>query len=155
MTIYEEEFTPIEDGEEKKYEEEYEKDEESSYKVTHKFYIAGVQHHQMYKVMKKLEKGFFLFLIPEPTNKYDPNAIKITFPVSQEDVMLGYVPKRFSSEVSAAIELGKTLECVIVTLNKSAKPWEQCEVEIREFEEVEDIEGIEEDEETEEIEGIE
>lgn len=115
-------------------------EEKPPYKVTHKFYIAGVQHHQMYKVLKKLEEGFFLFLVPEPTNKYDPNAIKITFPIAQEDVMLGYIPKKFSSEVLAAIELDKHLECVIVTLNKKTKPWEQCEVEIRELEEVEEDE---------------
>lgn len=111
--------------------------EEIPYKVTHKFYIAGVQHHKMHKILDKLEEGFYLQLVPEPTNKYDPNAIKIVFPTTQEEVMCGYVPKRFSSEVSAAIELDKILECVIVTFNKTAKPWEQCEVEIREIEEVE------------------
>lgn len=114
-------------------------EEEAPYKVTHKFFIAGVQHHQMHKVLDKLEEDFYLQLVSEPTNKYDPNAIKIVFPIVQEEnVMLGYVPKRFSSEVSALIELDKTLECVITILGKNAKPWEMCEVEIREIEEVKD-----------------
>lgn len=128
--IIEEMFDEVEEDNE-------EECEEIPYKVTHKFFIAGVQHHQMHKVIGKLETNFNLQLVPEPTNQYDPNAIKIVFPVAQEDIMLGYVPKRFSSEVSAAIELDKILECVIVTFNKAAKPWEQCEVEIREIEEVE------------------
>lgn len=126
-------------GEEKEDEIEGEICENITYKVTHKFFIAGVQHHQMHKVLDRIKNGYFLQLVPEPTNKYDPNAIKIVFPVAQEDIMLGYVPKRFSSEVSASIELDKVLECVIVTFNKSAKPWEQCKVEIREIEEVEDV----------------
>lgn len=112
--------------------------EEIPYKVTHKFYIAGVQHHQMHKVLDKLEEGFYLQLETESTNKYDPNAVKIIFPESQRDVMCGYVPMKFSSEVSSMLELDKILECVIVTFNKTAKPWERCEVEIREIEEVED-----------------
>jgi hypothetical protein len=48
------------------------------------------------------------------------------------DIMCGYVPKKFSSEVTAAFEVGISLECVIVELDKTAKPWEQCKVEIRE-----------------------
>lgn len=111
-------------------------EEEVPYKVTHKFYIAGVQHHQMYKVLDKLKEGLYLYLSPEPTNKYDPNAIKITFPTVHEYIMLGYIPKRFSSEISAVIEIEKIIDCVIVTFDKNAKPWEQCEVEIREIEEV-------------------
>lgn len=120
--------------------DEVAKGKDPFYKVTHKFYIAGVQHHQMYKVINKIEEGFNLQLTPEPTNKYDPNAIKIEFITSNNIVSLGYVPKRFSSEVSAAIELDKHLECVIVTFDKKAKPWESCEVEIRELEEVEGYE---------------
>ena len=42
------------------------------------------------------------------------------------------MPKKFSSEVCALLEIGKNLECVIVELDKTAKPWEQCKVEIRE-----------------------
>lgn len=146
MTIYEKEFTPDEDGAEERYEKAYEtetddkmdsKEEvEVKWKVTHKFYIAGVQHHNMHKVLSILKEGLYLQLVPEPTNKYDPNAVRIIFLTAKKDVMLGYVPKKFSSEVSAAIEIGKNVECIIVTFNKQSKPWEMCEVEI--VEEVED-----------------
>jgi hypothetical protein len=47
--------------------------------------------------------------------------------------MVGFVPKKFSSEVAAALEVGKELECVLVKLNKNAKPWEMAKVEIREM----------------------
>jgi len=108
-------------------------DDKSNYDVTHSFFIAGVQHHQMHKVLKNMEEGDHLQLVLEPTNKYDPNAVRIERPqLDGEDVMCGYVPRKFSSEVTAAFEIGLTLECVIVELNKTAKPWEQCKVEIRE-----------------------
>ena len=93
--------------------------------MSRRFFIAGVQHHQLHKVLAELQLGTKLDLVPEPTNKFDPNAIRIQY----KDTMCGYVPKRFSSEISAALEVG-TLTCTIITLNKTSRPWEQCEVEI-------------------------
>lgn len=107
-------------------------DNQATYKPTHSFYIAGVQHHQMHKVLSKLKNDNYLQLVPEPTNKFDPNAIRIEYYSTHEEVMCGYVPKKFSSEVCAAIEVGKHLKCVITEFVPSAKPWEQCKVEIRE-----------------------
>lgn len=89
------------------------------------FFIAGVQHHQMNEVLGELGLGDELELVQEPTNKFDPNAIKIIY----EGTMLGYVPKKFSAEVSAAFETDELL-CTISKLDKTAKPWEQCEVNI-------------------------
>ena len=47
--------------------------------------------------------------------------------------MCGYVPKKFSASLSAAIETEANIECVITKLNKSSKPWEWCQVEVREI----------------------
>ena len=91
-----------------------------------KFFIAGVQHHELHEVIEDLNEGDELDLICEPDNKFDPNAIRIEI----EDTMLGYVPKKFSAKVSAALEVGHDLECKITKLTPSAKPWEQCEVTI-------------------------
>ena len=97
------------------------------------FFIAGVQHHQMHKILDQLSVDDFLVLVPEPSNKYDPNAVRIEkVRMSGEDVMCGYVPRKFSAEVSALIEIGTLLECKISEFDKAAKPWEQCKVEIRE-----------------------
>jgi hypothetical protein len=90
-----------------------------------KFFIAGVQHHQIHEVLAELTEDEILDLVPEPTNSYDPNAVRIEF----NGVMLGYVPKKFSAEISAMLETSELL-CTITTLNKAAKPWEMCEVEI-------------------------
>jgi hypothetical protein len=90
------------------------------------FYIAGVQHHELHEVIEDLAEGDELDLICEPENKFDPNAVRI----ESDGTMLGYVPKKFSAEVSAALEIGHDLECCITKLTPTAKPWEQCEVSI-------------------------
>lgn len=100
--------------------------------ITHNFFIAGVQFHQLHKVLNLLEEGDNLALVPEPTNKYDPNAVRIECFLQDGDIMCGYVPKKFSAEISAAISIGKRLECKIEKLNPGSKPWEQCKVTIEE-----------------------
>lgn len=104
-----------------------EMEQDKDYKVTHSFYIAGVRFHELDNVINDIAEGDNLALIPEPSNKFDPNAIKVEY----RQAMIGYIPKKHSSEVAAMIEVGKELECVLTKLNKDAKPWEQCKVEIR------------------------
>ena len=105
---------------------------EKEYNVIKSFFIAGVQHHEMKTVLGEIEDGNIFALIREPSNKYDPNAVRIEYPTEDGSVMLGYVPAKFSSEIGAYIEIGRKLSCVVVELNKAAKPWEWCRVEIRE-----------------------
>jgi len=99
-----------------------------------KFYVAGVQHHHLHKVIKEIEEGDYLDLIPDPSNKFDPNAVRI----EHNSTMLGYVPKKFSAEVSAALEIDPRFECSITKLDRDAKPWEQLEVVIKRDEDNED-----------------
>jgi len=96
---------------------------------THTFYIAGVQHHRLHTVIEDINEGNCLHLVPEPANKFDPNAVRI----EHKGTMLGYVPRKFSSEISGMIEIGIDLECVITELNKEAKPWEMCKVAIKKW----------------------
>lgn len=92
-----------------------------------KFYLAGVQFRpNAVAVLNELNEGDILDLEPEPTNKYDPNAIKILSGVEH----VGYVPKTLSAEIATMIELNEC-ECEITALNKGGKPWELCEVIVR------------------------
>ena len=97
-----------------------------------KFYIAGVKFHQMNSVLNDIVEGNVLALVPEPTNRYDPNAVRIIYARHDKEAMLGYVPKKFSAEVSARLFIGSSLECVVTEFKRQAKPWEMCKVEIRE-----------------------
>jgi hypothetical protein len=101
-----------------------------------KFYIAGVKFHDLPKIINEVEEGEHFTLEPEPTNPYDSNAVKIL----RNEVFCGYVPKKFSAEITALIEIGTNLQCIVTKVNPSAKPWELCEVEISEVEEEEDHE---------------
>ena len=100
---------------------------------SNEFFIAGVQFHQLKTIIDKLEVGDNFELVLEPTNKFDPNACRIEyFTTDHEQVMCGYVPKKFSAEVSALLAIGTPLGCKIVEFNRNAKPWECCKVEIKE-----------------------
>ena len=113
--------------------DEEERDEKESYQVIKSFFIAGVKFHKMKNVINEMEEGDNLLLAPEPENRFDSNAIRIEFVNLEDKTMLGYVPAKFSAEISALIDLEENISCVITKLNKEAKPWERCKVEIREL----------------------
>ena len=112
------------------------------------FYIAGVQFRpkeEIKKAMKEIKADFRLVLIPEPTNKFDPNAVKILYITDDlKDFFLGYVPKKFSAEVSGLLEAGIELYCIVKTVNPLGKPWEMCEVVIQDVDES-NLDGIPEE----------
>jgi hypothetical protein len=100
------------------------------------FYIAGVQFRPRQEIdyaAKELEVGATLLLLPEPTNKFDPNAVMILGCLVDTDregveVFLGYVPKKFSSEVSSMLGIGAPVTCTVDEVNPSAKTYEMFKV---------------------------
>jgi hypothetical protein len=128
--------------------------------MSRKFYIAGVQFRpsSALEAIKALEEDDMLVLDPEPDNKYDPNAIRILTDHEVGDIAtrehLGYVPKKFSAEIAAMIEVDglNSVECIVTKVDPSAKKWEMCEVEVKSVdeewideEELDDLDGYEED----------
>jgi len=103
------------------------------FKTIHSFFVAGVRFHQANEVIHELKQGEKLKLVPEPENKFDPNAVKIM----KDETMLGYVPKKYSSETSAMLEIGKPIFCILTEINPKAEPWERLKVEI--VEELEEV----------------
>ena len=91
------------------------------------FYVAGVQFRpkeDIAKAVKEMKVGDQLILDPEPTNRFDPNAVKIL----RGDDFLGYVPKKFSSEVSALLSIGAPVVCTVDEVNPAAKTYEMFKV---------------------------
>jgi len=115
------------------------------------FFIAGVQFRPAAEIAmakKALQVGDQLHLEAEPTNKFDPNAVKIIFDMTDngEDatpLFLGYVPKKFSSEVSALLGIGAPLTCTVDEVNSAAKTYEMIKVTVAIL--VDEIEGGDED----------
>lgn len=65
--------------------------------------VAGVRHH--YKgPAEHVRVGRPAILEPEPTNEYDPFAVKVLAEIedSEEPQMIGYIPRTHSQTVSAA-----------------------------------------------------
>lgn len=107
------------------------------------FYLAGVKFHEAHKVLGELGVGVTLSMEPDPTNKYDSSAVKIEYLVGNgvedeagnEDfdvTMLGFVPAKISSQVSAFLEINESPVCTITELNPTEKPWKQIKVAIEE-----------------------
>ena len=114
------------------------------------FFIAGVQHHNSKECIDEMKEGDYLTLTPEPTNKYDSNAVCIEFThqtiegsienidgieeeigADYDKVMLGYVPAKLSPTITAAIITSK-VTCQVIKLDKQAKSWERIRVKIEE-----------------------
>jgi len=95
---------------------------------TREFFIAGVKFHDLHKVINEITEGDEFDLVAEPTNKYDSNAVQLIF----NRTMCGYVPKTFSSEISAALDTygSECLLCEVVSVNPKAAPWEQVKVKV-------------------------
>ena len=115
------------------------------------FFIAGVQFrpkNEIAEAGKILKQGDLLRLIPEPTNKFDSNAVMITLPIEEEqkELFLGYVPKKFSSEVAGMLSIGAPIGCIVEVVNPAAKTYEMFKVtvQIPEDEEYEEPDMIEE-----------
>ena len=96
-----------------------------------KFYVAGVKHHSIHKVIDKMKEGQSLDLTLEPTNPYDPHAVRIEYHTFEGEVMIGYVPAKISEQVSQSIlDPSNWTQCVIVELDVAASPWKQLKVKI-------------------------
>lgn len=96
-----------------------------------KFFVAGVKFHKFHTVKDILEEGMELTLIPEPSNKFDKNAVMIKY----NDIMLGYVPAAklgYAKDVSEALKSGLELKATITTLTPDFEPWNALEVEVEE-----------------------
>jgi hypothetical protein len=104
---------------------------------TYEFYVAGVQFHDLKTCIGEIKEGDQLNLENDPENIYDSNAVKIQYCRETSDgvesIMTGFVPKKFSASVTAAMIIAEQ-KCVVTQLNPSAKHWEQLKVRIKEVE---------------------
>ena len=112
-----------------------------------KFFVAGVKFHQAKECLSRLEEGMTLMMVPEPTNKYDANAVMLIAHIEDDEFMLGYAPMKISSAVSAFLEYAEGPICVLTKVDPTSKTWTQLEVAIGEEEECEDesFEDVDED----------
>lgn len=69
--------------------------------------IAGISHHKKAFYSLDLEKDDYVTeLVEEPTNKYDPNAIKVIV----DGQHIGYIPAKKCAKVKSILHSGKVKE---------------------------------------------
>lgn len=93
------------------------------------FHIAGFTYWNGLEVFDRLKIGSELQLEVEPTNGYDPNAVKILF----EETMLGYIPRDANEEISKFLQLGYAdlFNVLISRITPDMHPEKQISVVVR------------------------
>ena len=86
--------------------------------------LAGFQFYKGEKIWGQLTPKDPLKLTHEADNKYDTNAIV----VSWRDYQLGYIPRRESKSFVGLMDEGKQLNAEIITLSESDNPWKRIEI---------------------------
>jgi hypothetical protein len=78
--------------------------------------IAGLSHHvRVRSALDHLQPGDVLTLAREPQNRYDAKAVRID---DVHGMKLGYVPATQSPAVSALIDNGYAVRCVVDQLGR-------------------------------------
>ena len=64
--------------------------------------VSGVSYRgdKARKALRRAEDGQFIYLYPEPDNKFDSSAVKVVL----DDVHIGYIPKNRSFAISQALK---------------------------------------------------
>ncbi len=75
------------------------------------FAVAGGFYYGMRGALDNMAAGDRLFLRPEPTNRYDPNAIEVLDGTGEK---LGYIPRKATGAPLAALAEGRVLEAEII-----------------------------------------
>jgi len=93
------------------------------------FHIAGFTYWNGVDVFDQLKISTKLRLEAEPTNGYDPNAVKILF----NETMLGYIPRDSNEDISKFLRLGYTdlFDIKINRISPEAHPEKQINVTVR------------------------
>ena len=83
--------------------------------ILSRFSIKGTYYRTFEDIERanKLQKGETLYLVPEPNNEYDKNAIKV---LTEDNVHIGYIPKELCRLFNDILE-GKISEIYVIDIN--------------------------------------
>lgn len=89
------------------------------------FYVAGFKFHRGQELIRqgKLIFGTKLYLVPEPENPHDSNAIAIYC----SRIKIGYIPKQY-----APLYKGKKYTAWVSRIDMNAPTWERVEIDLKE-----------------------
>jgi hypothetical protein len=90
-------------------------------KILFQTHIAGMQFHPGKDIYQNLLPGKELYLVADPTNKYDKYATAVHVILKKEvttvGYMLGYIPGQYSRIVSVLLSNNIPITCFIVAVD--------------------------------------
>lgn len=88
--------------------------------------VAGVTFEGRQEIIGMMHGNEIVMLIPEPENKFDPNAIAVwvAFPPESghEKAQIGYLPREFAALVAPMIE-GERIQCKVDEISGGFEMW--------------------------------
>ena len=97
-------------------------------------YLAGRKYHEADEVWNQLEVGTELQLVRDLDNRYDVNAVPLTFKAENgEDYLIGYIPQTENEVLALFLEMGWTdlFECRISKIDPNAFSERQIKLTIK------------------------
>ena len=96
--------------------------------VEREFYITGIRYHSACQgsdcgALPGVKVGDMLLLEEEPENAYDPMAIRV---LTQEQEVLGYVPRYYNKAILARLHDGMGYSCKITEVNANMRNCSEC-----------------------------
>lgn len=96
--------------------------------VEREFYITGIRYHSACQgsdcgALPGVKVGDILLLEEEPENAYDPMAIRV---LTQEQKVLGYVPRYYNKAILARLHDGMGYSCKITEVNANMRNCSEC-----------------------------
>lgn len=96
--------------------------------VEREFYITGIRYHSACQgsdcgALPGVKVGDMLLLVEEPENAYDPMAIRV---LTQEQEVLGYVPRYYNKAILARLHDGMGYSCKITEVNANMRNCSEC-----------------------------
>lgn len=96
--------------------------------VEREFYITGIRYHSACHgsdcgALPGVKVGDILLLEEEPENAYDPMAIRV---LTQEQEVLGYVPRYYNKAILARLHDGMGYSCKITEVNANMRNCSEC-----------------------------
>jgi hypothetical protein len=89
--------------------------------------VAGVTFEGRQEIINLMVGNEVAMLIPEPDNKYDPNAIAvwIAFPPESgyEKAQIGYLPKQVAEQVAPMLD-GEKTQCKVDEITGGFEMWD-------------------------------
>jgi len=82
------------------------------------FAVRGITFDNRQQVIVRMKENQLLELVPEPENRYDPNAITILFAGEK----IGYVPRQYSAYLKFLLQQGAELYISCVRIVEKLTP---------------------------------